>query len=129
MASDPTITRHVQPAIEARGFEHRHFFGGDAWFLNDHFAIGVYGDELVCRIGVEAAEAAMADGVARPMDVTGRPMKGWVFVEREQYETSQQIEDWMDQVEDFVGRLPAKVKKPTKAEKARGAKMKRSDSK
>ena len=43
-------------------------------------ACGISNDELMVRVGVEGAGEALADANARPMDLTGRPMKGWVLV-------------------------------------------------
>jgi len=38
-------------------------------------------DTLMVRLGAGAAEEVLGRPHGRPMDVTGRPMKGMVFVE------------------------------------------------
>ena len=43
----------------------------------------------------------------RPMDITGRPMKGWVMVEGGSL-TDEQLGVWLDRAREFVGALPAK---------------------
>jgi hypothetical protein len=37
-------------------------------------------DDLVVRVGPERYEKALSRAHARPMDFTGRPLKGYVFV-------------------------------------------------
>ncbi|MBB6430107.1 TfoX/Sxy family protein [Algisphaera agarilytica] len=111
MPSDPAVSKRVRSAIADRGFEERFFFGGDAWFFQGNFAIGIYHDQLTCRIGVDAANTAIDDGLARPMDITGKPMKGWVFVDPPDFDTKAKLVDWIDQTADFVSTLPAKAPK------------------
>lgn len=114
MASDPVTSARVAAAIEGRGFEHRIFFGGDAWFYQNNFALGVKDDTLVARLGPDAAAAVIEEGLARPMDITGRPMRGWVYIAPQHHETDTLLGEWIDQVSDFVQTLPAKPSKPKK---------------
>ena len=112
MPSDPAVSQRVRAVIADRSFEERFFFGGDAWFLGGNFALGVYRDALTCRLGPDAATAAIDSGRARPMDITGKPMKGWVFVDPAQFKTKAKLVVWINQVADFVSTLPAKQGKP-----------------
>jgi len=41
---------------------------------------GVLKDDLVVRVGPERDEKALSHAPARPMDFTGRPLPGYVFV-------------------------------------------------
>lgn len=108
MPSDPAVSKRIRAAVNGRALEERFFFGGDSWFLNGNFALGGYHDTLTCRLGPDAATRAIDAGHARPMDITGRPMKGWVFVDPGHFKTKPQLNDWIDQVIDFVSTLPAK---------------------
>jgi len=110
VASDPEVSERVRAAVDGRGFDERFMFGGPAWFLRDHFALGVSRRDLVARVGPDAAAAAIAAGEARPMDLTGRPMKGWVFVDPD---SDVALADWVDRAETFVRSLPAKTNKPS----------------
>lgn len=114
MPSDPQVAQRLRDAVADRGFEERYFFGGVAFFLGGHFAIGVYHDRLVLRIGEDAANAAIESEAAEPMDITGRPMRGWVYVQAEAFKTEQYLADWVDQVQDFVATLKPKPKKKAK---------------
>jgi hypothetical protein len=42
--------------------------------------VGVLGDDLMVRVGPDDYEDALTRPAARPMDFTGKPMTGMVFV-------------------------------------------------
>lgn len=114
MPSDPQVAERLRQAVDGRGFDERHFFGGVAFFLSGHFAIGVYHERLVLRIGEDAANTAIDRGEAEPMDITGRPMRGWVYVQADGFQRKADLVDWIDQVHDFVSTLRPKPKKNAK---------------
>jgi hypothetical protein len=45
------------------------------------------------------------------MDITSRPMKGWIMVEPECVEDNDQLKNWIQQAVKFVGKLPGKCKR------------------
>jgi len=72
--------RAVLPPAEA--VTERQMFGGLAFMLGGHMFCGVVRDTLMVRLGPEGADRALNLPHVRPMDFTGRPVKGMVFVER-----------------------------------------------
>jgi len=62
------------------------------------------------RVGPDHFEEALASPGARPMDFTGRPMKGMVYVGSEGYATEKQLRGWVEQTLEYAGSLPAKKK-------------------
>jgi TfoX/Sxy family transcriptional regulator of competence genes len=73
--------REVLPAGEA--VTERRMFGGLAFMLGGHMFCGVVKDTLMARLGPEAADHALDQPHVRPMDFTGRPMTGMVFIDPE----------------------------------------------
>jgi hypothetical protein len=73
--------RAVLPATEA--VTERQMFGGLAFMLGGHMFCGVIKDTLMVRLGLDGADRALDRPHVRPMDFTGRPVKGMVFVEPE----------------------------------------------
>jgi len=71
--------RAVLPPGEA--VTERQMFGGLAFMLGGHMFCGVVKGTLMARLGPEAADRALELPHVRPMDFTGRPMKGMVFVD------------------------------------------------
>jgi TfoX/Sxy family transcriptional regulator of competence genes len=71
--------RAVLAAHEITAREQR-MFGGIAFMVDDRFAVGTMKEDIVVRVGKEAAERALFQPGVRPMDFTGRPMPGWIYV-------------------------------------------------
>ena len=109
MHSDPVLVKRLKPIVESYGLEERVMFGGLSWFLNGHMCVGVYHDQLILRVGIEPAEQALdTDDFAKPMDLTGRAMKGWLMIEPGGLRTKKRLEHWAAMAVDFVATLPAK---------------------
>ena len=108
MAYDEEIARRVRSAAADReGVTERAMFGGLAFMLEGHMFCGVVGDELMLRLGTEQADAALERPHVRPMDFTGRPMAGMVFVAREGLR-GPALRRWLDRAAAFVCTLPPK---------------------
>lgn len=60
------------------------------------------------RVGPEGYDAALAEKGARPMDFTGRPLKGFVYVARAHLGRKRDLERWVERALAFVGTLPAR---------------------
>ena len=58
----------------------RRMFGGLTFMVAGHMCCGINSDELILRLGPEAEETALSAPHARPMDFTGRPMRGFVTI-------------------------------------------------
>ena len=86
----------------------RKMFGGVCHLLNGNMFCGIYKDFLILRLGEESAENALGLPYVRPFDTTGRPMKGWVMVESEGFNSDNTLKDWLNQAKEFVRTLPSK---------------------
>ena len=82
MAYDEDLADRVRAAVPL-GAEvtERKMFGGLAFLLNGHMFAGVVGNELMVRVGYQAAQQAFEHDYVREMDFTGRPMKNMIFVQ------------------------------------------------
>jgi TfoX/Sxy family transcriptional regulator of competence genes len=90
-----------------RGAVRRKMFGGTCYTHRGHMVCGVYQDFLILRLGeIQAAEALKYPEV-RPLDITGRPMKGWVMVAAASL-TEETTARWVDKAHAFTRLLPAK---------------------
>lgn len=81
-------------------------FGGIAFMVGDRMCVGVTNDDLMVRVGVDGHEAALARPHARPMDFTGRPMKGFVFVGADGVRTARQVRAWVETALAYRATLP-----------------------
>ncbi|MFE9771319.1 TfoX/Sxy family protein [Streptomyces sp. NPDC005931] len=86
----------------------RHMFGGVAFLYRGNMAVGVTGEDLMVRVGPEAADAALGRPGARVFDMTGRPMRGWVVVDGAAVAEDDALGAWLDEGRAFAAGLPPK---------------------
>ena len=83
-------------------------FGGLAFLLRGNMCVGVVGDELMVRVGPESYDEAVRQPHAREMDFTGRPMKGFVYIACEGFESDADLQRWVARGVRFAASMPAK---------------------
>jgi len=83
-------------------------FGGIGFLIKGNMACGVHKNALIVRVGPDGYENALAGPYTRPFDITGRPMKGWVMIDPEGYESDADLRRWVQQGIDFALKLTAK---------------------
>ncbi len=93
---------------EHPGLAERKMFGGIAFMLNGNMCCGVINDDLMVRVGPEAYEASLERAHARPMDFTGRPMRGMVYVGANGLRGRRALERWVERGVAFAASLPKK---------------------
>ena len=86
----------------------KNMFGGICWMVNGNIACGIFEESLISRIGSDSyLDALKIDGISE-FDVTGRPMKGWVFVTEYIISEDSGLKMWIDKGLEFGRSLPAK---------------------
>lgn len=82
MAYDPGLAQRVRESLnEQPGITERKMFGGLAFLLHGKMFVGINGSTLMARVGPDRYDDALALPHVRPMDFTGRPMKGYVYID------------------------------------------------
>ena len=92
-------------------FEEKKMMGGLCFLVDGKMCAGVVEDMLMGRIDHTIYEEALTRKGCRKMDFTGRPMKGYVFVEPEGIDTDRDLENWVQLCLDFNPRAKASKKK------------------
>lgn len=108
MHSDPKLTERLRRLAEPRGLEERRMFGGVAFFHRGNMCVGVYHQQLMLRLGEEAAERTLKRKHVSPMNLTGKTMRGWATIDPPGTARKAQLEQWLDLALGFVDTLPAK---------------------
>lgn len=93
---------------------HKNMFGGVCSLSKGNMFCGVYKDFLILRLGEKGAEEALRSEFARPFDITGRPMKGWVMMESDGFRNDEELEALLNEAKDFAETLPPR-KVPAKS--------------
>ena len=109
MAYNEELALRVREALGDReGLTERKMFGGLGFMLNGNMCCGIVSDDLMVRVGAENHQDALAQPHARPMDFTGRAMKGFVFVDVHGLQEDGALEQWLDRGVAFAQSLPKK---------------------
>jgi TfoX/Sxy family transcriptional regulator of competence genes len=118
MACDEGLVERIRTELAGtHGSGEKRMFGGVCFTLNGNMLCGVVKDQLMCRIGEEAYEVALNRKHVKPMDFTGKPMKGYIFVTSEGLAEDEDLRDWIGQCKTFVAALPIKAAKKVAAKR------------
>jgi TfoX/Sxy family transcriptional regulator of competence genes len=120
VAYDEKLAERVRLRLaDLSGVQEMKMFGGIGFLLRGNMCCGVNGTDLVIRLSHEDAEYLLADPNVRPMDLTGRPMKGWLYVSPVGIRTARQLGRWVDRAVAFASSLPPKVAERQPARRGR----------
>jgi hypothetical protein len=109
MAFDEKLAKRLRPIFSGDyHLKEMKMFGGLAFMVNGHMCCGIIGDDLVVRTGPDAFDSVIKLPHARPMDFSGRPMKGFVYVGAPGYKTDSALKKWVQRGLDFVLSLSSK---------------------
>jgi hypothetical protein len=123
MAYDEELADRVRSALAARRrTTEKKMFGGIAFLLGGRMCCGVLGEDLVLRVGPAGYAAALARPHVRPMDFTGRPVSGFVYVGPRGVKTGAALTKWLQEAIDHALSLPQRKAGPGKRKKSKRAK-------
>jgi TfoX/Sxy family transcriptional regulator of competence genes len=110
VAFDEGLAERVRSLLDARDdVDERRMFGGIAFLIAGNMCCGVNEDDLMVRLGPDQADELLeSESGARPMDFTGRPIRGWLFVASEATAEDADLESWVRRAEEFASSLPPK---------------------
>jgi TfoX/Sxy family transcriptional regulator of competence genes len=109
VAYDEGVAQRVREALEAYpAVIEKRMFGGLAFMLNGHMCIGVLRHDLMVRVGPEQYPECLKLPHARPMDFTGQPLTGFLFVDEKGFESDKDLLAWVRRATGFVTSLPPK---------------------
>jgi len=87
--------------VDQPQIEEKLMMGGIAFMVNDKMCVGVIKDDMMARIDPEKWEEALEKHGCRPMDFTGKTMKGWVFISPEGIDKIKDLKYWINLALDF----------------------------
>jgi TfoX/Sxy family transcriptional regulator of competence genes len=109
MAYDEDLADRVREELAGEeAVTEKAMFGGLTFLVHGNMAVGLSGAELRVRVGPDASGEALAQPHARPADMRGRPMKGWVLVAAEGLAPEPAFTAWVRRGVAFAGSLPSK---------------------
>jgi TfoX/Sxy family transcriptional regulator of competence genes len=107
MAYDEGLADRIRRALEGRpDVEERHMFGGVAFMLRDHVCCGVVQSSLMVRLDPDGSDHLLHRPNVRPMDATGRPMRGFLFVDGDSLSSEDSLLEWVDRAVAYAESMP-----------------------
>ncbi|WP_395751373.1 TfoX/Sxy family protein [Prosthecobacter sp.] len=97
MPYDTALADRITDLLTARRlrFATKAMMGGLCFMVNDKMCLGVTQARLMVRLDPEVEAEALKRKGCKPMDFTGRPMKGYVFVHPEGYDAEADLLYWV----------------------------------
>ena len=82
-------------AVSHKNIEEKKMFGGLCFMVNDKMCVGVEQERLMVRLDPAKYDEVMEKEGCKPMDFTGKVMKGFVFVDVDALNTKKELEYWV----------------------------------
>ncbi len=112
MAYDDALVDRVRARLgDASGVVELKMFGGWGVTIRGNMAVGVMGRDLIVRVGPDRFDELVTKPGARPFDFTGRPMRGWLYVDGSAVANGRTLNAWIDRGVEFASSLPPKAAK------------------
>jgi TfoX/Sxy family transcriptional regulator of competence genes len=109
MSYDEGLATRIRDLIgHEPGLAEKKMFSGLAMLLDGNMAVGVRGDGLIVRTDPDQQEELLAESGARPFDLTGRPMKGWLVVDASGCAEDADLRRWVGRGVAHARSLPPK---------------------
>ena len=111
MALDEDLAERVRVALAGTGAVREvRMFGGLCFMLNGNMVAGTSKRGLLVRVGKDQQSLVLARPGAKPMEMKGRPMEGYIFVDPPPRD-ARSLQDWLAPAVAFVQTLPPKLSK------------------
>lgn len=112
MAYSEQLADKVRKALGHRlKVEEKKMMGGLTFMVNNKMCVGVLKDDLMVRLDPDTYDQALKQKGAREMRFTGRPMKGFIFVDSKGTTSKKDLGYWIGLALDFNKKAKASKKK------------------
>lgn len=112
MAYSEHLADRVRSRLPHSGrVEEKYMMGGLIFMVNGKMCVGVdidkknNEDRLMVRVGKLPYEELLSKEGSRPMDFTGRVMRGFLFVDPRGFDSEEDLDFWIDKALEFNGLL------------------------
>jgi TfoX/Sxy family transcriptional regulator of competence genes len=96
MAYDEALALRIRQALRQRtDITERNMFGGLSFLRGGRMCCGIVGNDLVIRVLDKEMLSSLARAHVRPMDFTGKPLRGFVYVAPDAITTDDELRDWI----------------------------------
>lgn len=113
MAYDEHLADRIRENLERRSvpFTEKKMFGGLCFLVDDKMLAGIVRNQMMARVGPHGLEERLKRPGAKDMDFTGRPMKGYLFIDPEGIDMETDLDYWLQACLDFNPEAKASKRK------------------
>ena len=110
MAYDEDLADRIrQLVVGESSLTEKKMFGGLAFLIGGNMAVAASGQGgLLVRVDPAQSETLVAKTNARPMEMRGRSMQGWLRVDPDDLRTKRQLTRWVELGTKYARSLPEK---------------------
>ena len=110
MAYDEDLADRIRELVaDQPGLTEQKMFGGLAFLIGGNMAVAASGQGgVLVRVDPAESDALVATTSARPMEMGGRQLQGWLRVGPQAVRTSRQLAKWVELGTTYARSLPAK---------------------
>jgi TfoX/Sxy family transcriptional regulator of competence genes len=110
MAYDEELAERIRELVAGkRGVTEQKMFGGLAFLVGGNMAIAASGQGgVLVRVDPDESDRLIASTNARPFEMRGRSMQGWLRVDDDDVRTKRQLAKWVELGTAYARSLPAK---------------------
>src|SRR5258705_5490463 len=109
MAYDERLAQRIRQAFGARrDIAERKMFGGLTFLCGGRMCCGIVGADLMVRVAEDQFDEVVRRRHVRPMDFTGRPLRGFVYVSPPGFRTAAALRAWLSRGERVASQTAAK---------------------
>ncbi|WP_435769561.1 TfoX/Sxy family protein [Nocardioides sp. SYSU DS0651] len=108
MAYDEGLAERIRFALAGRWpTSERRMFGGLAFLVDGRMAVAAIDGGIMVRVEPDETERLLSTTAAFPMEMRGRPMRGWLRVDAADLGTSDELAAWVARGASYAATLPA----------------------
>ena len=116
MAIDTYLLDRMRNVMSAKKVQwtEKKMFGGNCFMVDGKMAFGTFRDGMMARVDPEELDQLVTRTGAEQLIHGGRPMKGYVLVQPEGYDSEDDLEFWIEKCLEFNPKAKASKKKKKK---------------
>lgn len=111
--------------VDQKKVQEKSMMGGLVFMVNGKMCVGIYKDQLMCRVDPSQHESLVELPGARTMDFTKRPMIGFILVDDSGMKSKKEFDYWINQSLEFNKVAKASKKKKKTVKKSATAKKRK----
>ena len=103
MAFDEHLAFRIRGVLKSKSvfFSEKKMMGGLCFMVDDKMCVGITGNKLMARVGETAYNSCLQKKGCHEMTFTGKPLKGFVYVDPNAIDMDEDLETWIQYCLDF----------------------------